>query len=80
MISEERYLGFLDDRDVFVAFVIDDVDRDLAVRPRSKARRVPGAEAPGTSGPGCDTLGSFPRVVTYPSKLGRLDLNHRSPG
>jgi len=30
VISEQRYLGLLYDRDVFVAFVIDDVDCDLA--------------------------------------------------
>ena len=30
VISEQRYLGLFDDRDVFVAFVIDDVDCDLA--------------------------------------------------
>ena len=30
VISEQRYLGLFDDRHVFVAFVIDDVDCDLA--------------------------------------------------
>ena len=30
MISEQRYLGLFDDRHVFVAFVIDNVDCDLA--------------------------------------------------
>ncbi len=37
MSSEQRYLGLFDDRHVFVAFVIDDVDGDLAdlLRPSS---------------------------------------------
>ena len=30
MISEQRCLGLFDDRQVFVAFVVDDVDCDLA--------------------------------------------------
>ncbi len=30
VISEQRYLGLFDDRHVFVAFVVDDVDCDLA--------------------------------------------------
>jgi hypothetical protein len=30
VISEQRYLGLFDNRQVFVAFVIDDVDCDLA--------------------------------------------------
>jgi hypothetical protein len=34
VISEQRYLGRLDDRHVFVTFVIDDVDCDLADLPR----------------------------------------------
>ena len=30
VISEQRYLGLFNDRHVFVAFVVDDVDSDLA--------------------------------------------------
>jgi hypothetical protein len=50
VISEQRYLGLFDDRHVFVAFVIDNVDCDLAdlLRPgtgsgKRTAERLPNA-------------------------------------